>query len=433
MSILRKTLAEIVRADLDELCTAATRETSELEFKEELPWQPQRGQPEITADRWVLRGDRIGDYARDKLLAELVAFANAEGGTLVLGVRETDDEPRRAEGLAPVPSCEDLAKRLADACEDVIEPRLPILEARAIPAADGDTSGFVVLRVGRSAAGPHRLKSDGQFYVRRGERSVKMTVREIRDAVLDLARRGDVIAEQAQGRKTRDEQLFGVLRGRANAPNPVSEASFLRASAFPTSRWDITNLTARKDLWWRGGEHNLIVEEGTAFRIGYPAREFTYQPNVALRLLTFDTHDNSFHRSLNDQGVVEAWCQTIRDRQPGQRPYGLLHLQWVISLVTGVLAQAEHLRRLQANDGAEFGLEVSIVSNFPLAPTWAGLFEAGPAAPFENVTFPTMPIGALADFDGVLNTVLRDIWNHCGVDTVSDVKADWARLLAAAA
>ena len=102
------------------------------------------------------RADRIGDYARDQILAEIVAFANADGGTLVLGLHETKEEPRCAERLEPLPRCEDLAKRLLDATEDVIEPRLPHIGVRALLASD-DGSGYVLMRVGKSLAGPHRL------------------------------------------------------------------------------------------------------------------------------------------------------------------------------------------------------------------------------------------------------------------------------------
>src|SRR3954471_1277466 len=101
MSILNKPIEDITISDLDTLIAREARETSELEFKGELPFKSERGQPQ-TQDRWVWKGDRVGDYARDQLLTELIAFANADGGTLVLGLQETDDEPRRANRLNPL-------------------------------------------------------------------------------------------------------------------------------------------------------------------------------------------------------------------------------------------------------------------------------------------------------------------------------------------
>jgi hypothetical protein len=111
MSILRKALTDVTVEDLQDLIDVEARETAELEFKGALPFQAQKGQSQ-TADRWIEKGDRVGDYARDEILAELIAFANADGGTLVLGLHETKDEPRRAQGRAREARRADLALRV---------------------------------------------------------------------------------------------------------------------------------------------------------------------------------------------------------------------------------------------------------------------------------------------------------------------------------
>lgn len=187
--ILRKLLSDVSIDDLKNLISAEARETNELEFKGSLPFVPTKGQP-ATADRWIEKGDRVGDYARDQILAEVVAFANADGGTLIIGLHETKDEPRRAEALEALPNCEGLARRLLDATEDVIEPRLPAIDARALIAFE-DGSGYVLFRVGKSLAGSHRLITTREFYLRRGERAARMTVREIKDHTLEMLRSAD--------------------------------------------------------------------------------------------------------------------------------------------------------------------------------------------------------------------------------------------------
>src|SRR5947209_9262071 len=132
VTFLRKPIEALTLSDLDDVIRVSARETGELEFKGALPFVPTKGQP-VAADRWIEKGDRIGDYARDQILAEIVAFANADGGTLILGLHETKDEPRRAASVEALPNCEGLARRLIDATEDVIEPRLPTIAARALP------------------------------------------------------------------------------------------------------------------------------------------------------------------------------------------------------------------------------------------------------------------------------------------------------------
>ena len=149
MSIINKHLEAISIGDLEELVRAKSRETAVLEFKGALPVAKQKGAPSF--DRWIEKGDGIGEYARDEILAELVAFANADGGTLILGMQETKDEPRCAHSLAVLPNCEALAKRILDAAEDIIEPRLTAIDARALPT-DATGDGFVVFRVGTCSA-----------------------------------------------------------------------------------------------------------------------------------------------------------------------------------------------------------------------------------------------------------------------------------------
>jgi hypothetical protein len=145
MSISNKPLDSITLDDLQALVDSAARETAVLEFKGELPFVPTKGHPE-TADRWIEKGDRVGELARNEILAEIVAFANADGGTLILGMHETKDEPRCAEDLVPLPNCEALAKRLADAAEDIIEPRMAAIATRAI-TSNADGHDHVLLRV----------------------------------------------------------------------------------------------------------------------------------------------------------------------------------------------------------------------------------------------------------------------------------------------
>ena len=79
MSILRKMLDAVTAADLNALIEAAARETGELEFKGTLPFASSKGQASV-GDRWIERGDRIGDYARDQILSEL--NFRAEQGSL---------------------------------------------------------------------------------------------------------------------------------------------------------------------------------------------------------------------------------------------------------------------------------------------------------------------------------------------------------------
>jgi predicted HTH transcriptional regulator len=126
---------------------------------------------------WFTGGD-IGDHARNEILAEVIAFANAQGGSVVLGIEETPDKPPRAHAITPMPRVGELARRFEDQARSCIDPPLPRLQIRAIET-DGQKGGVVVFRVSPSRAAPHRLTTTRESFVRRGSSSVRMTIGDI--------------------------------------------------------------------------------------------------------------------------------------------------------------------------------------------------------------------------------------------------------------
>src|SRR6266446_7554706 len=83
----------IAFADIQELVSEGAEEGIRLEFKRTLP--AEGGQP----DRWFRDQSAIGGYARDNIAKEIVAFANAYGGIVIIGIDETGDNPKRAQSI----------------------------------------------------------------------------------------------------------------------------------------------------------------------------------------------------------------------------------------------------------------------------------------------------------------------------------------------
>ena len=206
-----KPLDQITPEDISDLCARSAYESPVLEFKQELPGE--RGRP----DPWITGGN-FTYYARDRLLREIVAFANAQGGTLILGIEETEDNPPRAAATQPIPRISDLAMRLEEAARACIDPRLPALQARGIEM-DNAGRGVVIFRVTPSPSGPHRVASDGHAFIPRGASSVKMTMREIQDLTLDLARGAERLYELFAGRAAASRIGY-------SAPSRENEAVF---------------------------------------------------------------------------------------------------------------------------------------------------------------------------------------------------------------
>lgn len=414
MSLIRKSLHDISIADLDALIASEARETGELEFKGSLPFVPTKGQP-TTADRWIEKGDRVGDYARDQILAEIVAFANADGGTLILGLHETKDEPRRAQSLETLPNCEGLARRLSDATEDIIEPRLPTVSVRAIPAT-ADGFGYVIFRVGKSSNGPHRLNTTREFYIRRGERAARMNVREIKDHTLQMVRSADQLeakfAERHLAATAEHKRLIKAAQGKPEGIPPL----VIRATAVPTTPQTIPNLTRSPRLWWEGQGFRLQVDEAQ-IDCGYPLRECGGQPRVRLRSLVadIDTRYTSIPRLLRSDGLVEfMMCDHWRDPYQGSS-IARIYVGWLVSLCAGTICQVDHLRKQLAWDAVEFGLEVEILSNAPLNVFWGDRYHGGTTIKDElPLALPRYSLTADTPRDDLITTIVRDLYDACG-------------------
>jgi predicted HTH transcriptional regulator len=177
--MIDKNFDQITPADITQLTADGVYESQLLEFKRDLPGE--RGR----IDPWSAGGDFTA-YARDHLLREVIAFANAHGGTVIVGIDETPDDPPRAAAICPIPRIHDLATRMQNAARACIDPVLPGFRICGIEVGGAAGEGVLLFRTGPSPAGPHRVTNDGHAYIRRGASSVKMTMREIQDLTIDL-------------------------------------------------------------------------------------------------------------------------------------------------------------------------------------------------------------------------------------------------------
>ena len=129
-------------------------EDSELEFKEVR-----------------LRGTRVVAPRREGLADELAAFANADGGRIVLGVADNrGPKPLDADALDAVTAL------VGEVCTESIEPALDFV-ARRVPAPAGQAGGVLVVDI-QPGSDVHR--SPGGYLHRRGDAKRTMTSADIR-------------------------------------------------------------------------------------------------------------------------------------------------------------------------------------------------------------------------------------------------------------
>jgi hypothetical protein len=159
--------------DLNLIVARQSEESQFLEFKEYMPLKNQ-------GLGWNFNGI-LHANERDGLAKEIVAFANAYGGHLIVGIKETQEKPSRAKRLGDVNTdVAELAERLRSALNSIIDPPINGLRIQPIPLTE-DGHGFLAIHVPQSIHAPHGFGKPPEAYVRRADRSEPMTMRDIQN------------------------------------------------------------------------------------------------------------------------------------------------------------------------------------------------------------------------------------------------------------
>lgn len=189
----------IEQNDLQQLIDDGEAEGQRLDYKRELP------------PAW-------NDAAKQELLSDASAFANASGGHLVFGI-EQDDEGRAAR-IVPLPFNPDVdAMRIENMLRDGAEPRMPGLRVDAVQVEVEGKRGFVVLIYApQSWVGPHRVRASRHFYVRDGRQSRPVDIPELRALFLGASSRSQQIHDfrtERLGKILVGESPYGLMAGPA--------------------------------------------------------------------------------------------------------------------------------------------------------------------------------------------------------------------------
>jgi hypothetical protein len=116
----------------------------------------------------------------DGLAADVCAFANTEGGDIIIGMAENDRIASRLIGV----SCDNVDQQLRKVEEGIRSRIEPLAWFRVkYVSLDGGNGAFVI-RIEASVAAPHRVSKTGIFYSRGSTGNREMDIFQVREAFM---------------------------------------------------------------------------------------------------------------------------------------------------------------------------------------------------------------------------------------------------------
>ncbi len=396
MNVLLKPIQSITVEDLQRVCEDETPESDALELKEALSGKD-------GPDAWHSGADRIGDRARNAILAEVIAFANAHGGTVLLGIEETDDHPKRARAIKPIPRCADLAHRLQLMARDAIRPELSVLEVRAVPIESD--AGVVILRTSESRLAPHRLEPTRESFIRRADRTQSISMREIQD--LAVFRAAGIASLDAEFTRRRD-----LLR---THPFFLDTAATARVTLIPTAPLYMADVF-RNDAVRPEIVSIPITVHGNAEHAYLPVALFNTRPILRGIRSTGDATNLQVSADVLKTGIVEYVLIEHFENTGDPSMYS----SWVLALLGSALINTDKVRVAAGVPGQEFALEMELwreTGPFKLAPAGQRrILNPALPLPMKSVVLPRLPVGEPSDFPRVIGIAYQDMMNAIGLD-----------------
>ena len=418
IEVLSKHADQMGLGDIEALVSSEVPEGEQIEFKASLPAKGSGRDP------WMEGEGKIGDRARNAILEETVAFANAHGGALLLGIEESSTKPPVATGISPIPRCADLAERLKLVFRDCVEPQLPVLEVFSVPTEGDD--GVIVIRVGRSRLAPHRVTTTRICPIRRSDRCEEKTVREIQDMTLNVSRGLEGLERRFAERAERFQHEFQRLQ-------TPDDAWGIRLTAIPVRDdfridrvFNQGKIVREFDEPW----HRVLFSQNDAKRLSNGLDTILFprhwQPKLrATRAESeFDFSQTSLLRNcfrefycdgLIELGFISACIYHLQNNKvPSPMPPDL-----PIEMFANLAIWADRIRKQMNAPVAEYAPEVEIhtVGNTVGVRHPDSYFVLhSPTLRSGSIMFPRYPLGNSSSILDLLAIFYRDFWNSLGRD-----------------
>ncbi|WP_371423274.1 helix-turn-helix domain-containing protein [Tardiphaga sp.] len=410
--IFTKPITHITFSDISELVERETEEGVRLEFKRSLSTND--GRP----DRWMVDQKSVGNAARDDIAKEIVAFANAYGGVLILGVEESDDTPRRAKAIFEpyIPRVSDCAERLEQALRSIVDPPLLSLEVRGVEAEDGN--GVIVLRVGSSPSAPHGVGRPPSAFVRRSASSEPLTMRDMQSMFYERRARLERVTAIIENQSERAKNLAGdwqrgVLRQPDSNTNMLGTNGLLFQLSFVSS--DDMAIDNLPDLVTEKPKRLPVLSLNSL--VDVPA--WTNQWKRKYRTLSFSSGYTGKRSEVEVRadGVItmSIVCEDAR-----------LHPSWFNAIIAHGFVLSEWLRRFHGRPDIDFVLTGSFhKAGNPAVPSHNGAFETFVEIPWNQVKLGPYSVGSRSQFPAAFDVIEREVFDLFGSFRSSKLNVEW--------
>ena len=398
MPFLERGIDDLAKEDIERLVRDRVIEDSQVELKREIEFDS---------------AGRVKDGSRNDIARELVGFANSDGGTLIIGIEESQDEPKRAAAISPASDCHDLAERLRRAVYEIIEPKLPILHVRAIET--NGSAGVVVIVVPHSRRAPHRVESLRDCFRRVGNETRKMSMREIQELTLTIASESDRLNKRFEDLASNFSIIEPRIQPQMEANKPLL---YLRVTAIPLNPLWLGRVVDRKDLAPASAWIKFSLFNQTS-NIDYPwGREHrAARPIVRGERRTMISKTKALIDEIHSDGSV-----TLVSMYVGPRVY----LGWILTQFAALLTTVEKIRRASGNVDVEYALEMALHANPGMTLKLAGQGVYDDEYDFEpgSTKFPRYSYGQRSEQPVLINEMSQDILHSTGCRVILNLNAE---------
>jgi hypothetical protein len=400
-------LESLTAQDVLQVCSDHIPEGIEVEYKSDLPVKGGR-----TQDAWH-SGGTVGEYARNAIAEEITAFANTMGGTVCLGITETQDHPKRADRPQPLPRVHELARRIRQAVYDVIDPPLSVLEAVGIEM-DGQGNGVVVLRVPPSRRRPHRHAVSKEVFYRRADESVRISMREIQELTIQAVSEAARVEKKILERRDQFRETSARWIKNTHAVHEQSWGAALQFFAMPASPTDLVRVVGRPNLI------NLNSMTLAATGRGNIEMKWPFDPTSqwrpGLRSISCSYSATTRHAaySLETDGTCEmSMCLKLIDDRPN------IYEGWLLAGLGKILTWVGRLKT-ESGTGVEYVLapQVCIFGKPATLQAIEQEIDFSGQLPVGTYDFPLISVGSAEEEAAILRTFDADIWNLAGEDAL---------------